>query len=467
VQFKGENGFDADSQGQEAGVTLGFYSAVAEHLQRRDQYDVVCPAAAAGSEAATEAGAAGAVQEGQVEHEGNEGEGETKRQQMPVWIQQLGPQSSEFFTTFGGLHPQPWVAAAGGAEQQQQQQLAQAHALERFQFMGRLVAVGLRDGFTVPLPLSVPFLSLVQRRRLSAAALLSQLRGRGDRGEALPSWLVQLAAYEAVAAELDELDKQAAAAAAAAGGAGGAGGGGDGSDVAAAVLQKGRARIGGTEFARARLGFGASLSFDEYVAFEYSEVTFVDPVDPRGSPLMGGGGGAADAAAAAQAAERRVDLGNVREFAALLRDRYLGAGVAAQVEAFRAGVRDFLSLDCLSPFTPVELGTVVAGDDVRWTAASLRRTLQLRGFDWDEDPVVGFLVEELVEMDRERRRQFLQFVTSSPTVPGAGFQVRGRKSAVRHAACWLQPHLPPADAPPPPLAFVCWHICFTCRRRSR
>jgi hypothetical protein len=466
IKFKDEDGFDADSQGMEAGVTGGFYSAVAERLQRTCEYA--------------------------YEHNGHSSTA------VPTWVQetmttQPRAKRGEFLDTTGGLHPAPWALAGAGASKMDSacsssgsscgkrsrssssnsssssssSSIANARlsVLERFRFIGRLFATGLRDGFTVPLPVSVPFLALAQGRcDLSAASLLAMLRaqwGGGAAAEAmLPSWLVQLAAYEHVAAELDALDARVAAVEAA------------GDSGAAVVLQRqGRAAICGAEFAVARLGLGAgcAMSFDAYVGFEHSEVTFVDQVDPLAPPLPwplkpSEGEAAAAAAAAALSAQqdRRVTVDNVREFASALRERYLGSGVAAQVSAFRAGVRDFVSLDCLSLFTPVELSELVSGAELEWTEDSLRRILLLRGaaradgngvsddggggggggggdedggggdaaagssgggYTWS-DPTIQFLVAELLVMGRRERRRFLQFVTSSPTVPlGPGFRI--------------------------------------------
>lgn len=112
VQFHGEKGFDASEH--EAGVTRGFYSAVARELQKK-------------------------------QHNGA----------TPLWLAIASTDGSdEMLLSPGGLHPQPFPF--GGVVS------PPAEVLGRFRMVGRLVAVAMRDGFKVALPLGVAFLALAQ-----------------------------------------------------------------------------------------------------------------------------------------------------------------------------------------------------------------------------------------------------------------------------------------------------------------
>ena len=201
------------------------------------------------------------------------------------------------------------------------------------------------------------------------------------------------------------------------------------------------------------LAYNDALSLEEYLQFQYAEVCFVDPWDSRveTNELIPGGD------------DVQVTLSNIRHYSSLLHERYLGPGVQQQVHAFQQGVGDFLSLDCLKIFTPAELSQLLVGDDFVWTKASLRRTLKLRGFEWSS-PTVRFLIAELLAMDSTRRRKFLQFVTSSPTVPGAGFQIEvtnfGDAPVIRVHTCMNNGgilHLPEVRACVLPAPVICFH----------
>jgi hypothetical protein len=65
----------------------------------------------------------------------------------------------------------------------------------RFRFLGRLMAAACRDGFIVPLPLSVDFFHLVRRGSLTSAALPPPSAPGGEVG-----------AYAAVVRELVAID---------------------------------------------------------------------------------------------------------------------------------------------------------------------------------------------------------------------------------------------------------------------
>ena len=114
IQFEGESGFDASS-GEQAGVTRGFYG------------DVV---------------------------------GEMLKVKNGMWIGDLGgaggevviptPRAGERSTP--GLFPKPM-----GDDYKDYKQV-----LGRFRLLGRICASALRDGFLVPIPLSLEFLKLVQ-----------------------------------------------------------------------------------------------------------------------------------------------------------------------------------------------------------------------------------------------------------------------------------------------------------------
>ena len=219
IQFKDENGFDANEF--EAGVTAGFYSEIAERLQRIEEAriagtreqdeqkdaddadgDVVMGKASDATDQQLSPAAVALARRQRLQQR-------NRRVTVPVWVQ-TDTAGNEYVNTTGGLHPAPWPTSEDRAKVNVA--AAEAAALERFRFIGRTMSVAMRDGFKAPLPLSLPFFALAQGRSLSASALLAQMRARGDGEAALPPWLRLLAGLEAVVAELDAIDTAMAAA---------------------------------------------------------------------------------------------------------------------------------------------------------------------------------------------------------------------------------------------------------------
>merc|ERR1711871_911184 len=101
--------------------------------------------------------------------------------------------------------------------------------------------------------------------------------------------------------------------------------------------------LGQREFAQSALGLGYRVSLTEYL--QQAELTFTDPLLPGGELVDDG----IDRELEAGGATRQVDVRNVHRWVQLVCARWLGDGVAAQVEAFRIGMADFVSVRTLSP----------------------------------------------------------------------------------------------------------------------
>ena len=81
-------------------------------------------------------------------------------------------------------------------------------------------------------------------------------------------------------------------------------------------------------------------------------------------------------------------------------------------------------MECVLPFTPGELRELITGRGVgSWEVDSLRAMLRpVAPYDWS-NPVMEWLLEELLAMDKEAAASFLMFCTSAPTVGGPGFAI--------------------------------------------
>merc|ERR1740138_368600 len=69
---------------------------------------------------------------------------------------------------------------------------------------------------------------------------------------------------------------------------------------------------------------------------------------------------------------RPVTVDNVGEFVERVASFWFDSGVAAQVEAFRAGLDDVFPFECLAPFSSAELREMFCGEDrIEWDEAAL------------------------------------------------------------------------------------------------
>ncbi|CAK0885887.1 unnamed protein product, partial [Prorocentrum cordatum] len=146
----------------------------------------------------------------------------------------------------------------------------------------------------------------------------------------------------------------------------------------------------------------------------------------------------------------RENVGSFVEQAAAF---WFGEGVAAQVDALRAGLSEVLDLDSLRSFSPQELRGMFCGEDhVEWDERALLARLHPAGGMTSRSPLFGHLVALLLEMDQANRSRFLDFVTSCPRLPPGGitnfkmyvFPDPGcRRGYPRSRACANQLYLPP------------------------
>eukprot|EP00971_Amphidinium_carterae_P119369 2364316-Amphidinium_carterae.1 len=88
-----------------------------------------------------------------------------------------------------------------------------------------------------------------------------------------------------------------------------------------------------------------------------------------------------------------------------IRDRaselWFHSGVAAQVEAFRAGLNDVFPFACLVAFSRSELRELFCGEDrIEWDEQALLQHLHPVGGLTDKSPAYKYLVADLIEMNQ-------------------------------------------------------------------
>jgi len=125
-------------------------------------------------------------------------------------------------------------------------------------------------------------------------------------------------------------------------------------------------------------------------------------------------------------ADRRITTENLAEFLELVLLWWLGNGIARQADAFCDGLRDVLgNAGCdalLFNFSHSELRRMLCGrEEILWNDDEplLGCIVPMQGYT-EVSPAIQMLVRCLKEMNMKERSQFLSFVTSQPRVPLSG-----------------------------------------------
>lgn len=118
-----------------------------------------------------------------------------------------------------------------------------------------------------------------------------------------------------------------------------------------------------------------------------------------------------------------VTLENVEQYVSLLVHWILVEGVSKQMESFREGFEQVVSLSHLKLFYPEELEMLFCGSGhAKWDVKTLHDCCHAdHGYNMDSR-AIKFLFEVLSEYDVEEQRKFLQFVTGSPRLPVGGLK---------------------------------------------
>jgi len=115
-----------------------------------------------------------------------------------------------------------------------------------------------------------------------------------------------------------------------------------------------------------------------------------------------------------------VTIDNVEQYVDRVIDMTLGSGVRRQVDAFRAGFSQVFPYSALRAFTPNELVMLFGQAEEDWSIETLTDSIKAdHGFNMDSRSVRN-LLQTMSELDKQQRRDFLQFVTGSPKLPIGG-----------------------------------------------
>jgi E3 ubiquitin-protein ligase TRIP12 len=133
-----------------------------------------------------------------------------------------------------------------------------------------------------------------------------------------------------------------------------------------------------------------------------------------------------------------VTAANLRQYLDAVVEATLGAGVSAQVSAFRQGFSAIFPLDALTAFYEDEIEAMLCGTGEAWSVDYLAEVIKFDHGYTAQSPAVRFLLEVLSELDAVEQRRFLRFVTGTPRLPPGGLAaLQPRLTVVRklsHAA---------------------------------
>ncbi|KAK3820529.1 MAG: putative ubiquitin-protein ligase Ufd4 [Linnemannia elongata] len=117
-----------------------------------------------------------------------------------------------------------------------------------------------------------------------------------------------------------------------------------------------------------------------------------------------------------------VTIYNIEEYIQLTVDMTVGRGVEAQAAAFRDGFNCVFSIQDLAGFRSEELVRLFGSGDEDWSYETLVDTVKADHGFRSESRAFKNLLRAMSELDKEERRQFLQFITGSPKLPIGGFK---------------------------------------------
>ena len=127
-----------------------------------------------------------------------------------------------------------------------------------------------------------------------------------------------------------------------------------------------------------------------------------------------------------------VDVESLGAYATALAAHWLRDGVAPLVHAFIAGFGEVAPPSTLRLFAPAELRRLVCGEErIDWDSASLLGCVLERGSFYGHDAVLSLLVEALVGMGNEDRREFLVFCTAKRSLPPGGLREMASRKKIK------------------------------------
>ncbi|VDO00263.1 unnamed protein product [Rodentolepis nana] len=119
-----------------------------------------------------------------------------------------------------------------------------------------------------------------------------------------------------------------------------------------------------------------------------------------------------------------VDNSNYVDYIRRTVEYCLNKGIQAQIDAFTRGFNLVFPIEWLSIFTSSELSSLLCGDliDTPWEMEDLAESITTRDPMIKSSPMFRYLLEVLISLDAEQRRNFLRWVTGYSALPSGGLK---------------------------------------------
>uniref|UniRef100_A0A7I4DP31 HECT domain-containing protein n=1 Tax=Physcomitrium patens TaxID=3218 RepID=A0A7I4DP31_PHYPA len=128
--------------------------------------------------------------------------------------------------------------------------------------------------------------------------------------------------------------------------------------------------------------------------------------------------------------EVAVDLDNLEEYVSMVVEATVKVGIAAQIEAFRAGFNQVFPLSSLQIFSEDELDYLLCGRRELWAPESLPDIMKFDHGYTASSPPIRNLLDIMSELSPEDQRAFLRFVTGAPRLPPGGLAALNPKLTI-------------------------------------
>jgi E3 ubiquitin-protein ligase HECTD1 len=119
--------------------------------------------------------------------------------------------------------------------------------------------------------------------------------------------------------------------------------------------------------------------------------------------------------------DEMLTVDNADEYITLLKDFTMHRGIARQLEAFRAGFNRVFPMEKLHAFKPHEVQLMLCGEQApKWTYEELMMYTEPKYGYHKDSPGFLRLLDVLVDMTGDERKDFLQFATGCSSLPPGG-----------------------------------------------
>ncbi|ORX75729.1 hypothetical protein BCR32DRAFT_224865 [Anaeromyces robustus] len=117
-----------------------------------------------------------------------------------------------------------------------------------------------------------------------------------------------------------------------------------------------------------------------------------------------------------------VNINNLEEYIIKIIDYTVCCGISKQIKAFRDGFNKVFLLTDLQIFEVKELLQMVSSNEEDWSKETLMKTVKAdHGYSMKSQSVIN-LIEVMSEMNKDERKEFLEFITGTSRLPLGGFK---------------------------------------------